>query len=76
MNKPFNAPQDFTAKFPNYVYRDSKGRETVQWRQAALEMANDRAKLIEALRKAMHQVAHADDCRAIQALLVEIGEAK
>lgn len=53
MNQPFTAPQDFTAKFPSYVYRSGNGSETVQWRQAALDMANDRAKLIDALADVM-----------------------
>ena len=72
----FSTPEDFTARFPTYIYRSGKGGSTVQWRQAALDMANDRAKLVEALRNAMHQVAKAEDCRAIQNLLVEIGEIK
>lgn len=50
MNQPFSAPQDFTNKFPRYVYRSGKGASTVQWRQAAMDMANDRAKLVEALQ--------------------------
>ena len=36
--------------------------------------ANAYPKLVEALRNAMHQVAKPEDCRAIQDLLVEIGE--
>ena len=47
----FTQPTDFTKHFPRYVYRSGKGRESVQWREAALDMANDRAKLIEALRE-------------------------
>lgn len=38
--------------------------------------ANAYPKLIEALRTAMHQVVKAEDCRAIQNLLVEMGEAQ
>lgn len=47
----FSTPKDFTDRFPAYVYRNGFGA-TVQWRQAALDMANDRAKLIQALRDA------------------------
>lgn len=38
--------------------------------------ANAYPKLIEALREAMHGVKSAEQCRAIQALLVELGEIK
>lgn len=54
----FTQPTDFTERFPKYVYRSGKGKESVQWREAALDMANDRAKLVEALSKAR------DDLRA------------
>ena len=40
------------------------------------QLANDRARLVEALRDAMHQVKSAKTCRAIQDLLVSIGEIK
>ena len=38
--------------------------------------ANAYPRLVEALREAMHQVTKAEDCRAIQDLLVSIGEIK
>lgn len=74
--KPFNAPQDFTAKFPNYVYRSGKGQESVQWREAALDMANDRAKLVAALKRTIPALI-SNDCPVVddvQNLLRELGE--
>jgi hypothetical protein len=35
---------------------------------------NDRKRMVEALREAMHQVSDAGACRAIQNLLVDLGE--
>lgn len=73
MNQTFTAPQDFTAKFPQYVYRSGKGVESVQWRQAALDMANDRAKLIEFTRLVLNgMVDRVTLCREASALLKEV----
>lgn len=73
----FQTPDSFTNSFPKYVYRSQKGVATVQWRQAALDMANDRAKLVEAL-KALHaespnQTVAGNNART---LLRELGEDK
>jgi hypothetical protein len=70
--KTFTAPKDFTDKFPRYVYRDGKGKESVQWREAALDMANDRAKLVEALRDTL-TVIEAKMSRNEGLTLAEIG---
>lgn len=40
-----STPQAFITKFPKYVYRSHKGKETVQWRQAALEMYEENQRL-------------------------------
>jgi hypothetical protein len=63
----FTAPAEFTKCFPEYVYRSGKGSETVQWREAALDMANDRAKLIEELRTlaAKYESLWAEHCEKV-----------
>lgn len=69
MKTTFATPKDFTAKFPKYIYRDGRSRETVQWREAALDMANDRAKLVAMV------ATYADDPNSPAfALLRELGE--
>ena len=74
-------PQDFTAKFPRYVYRSHKGQVSVQWREAALDIYEDRRKLVEALHYLSSKVEDGDDAlgtqqgRVIaQALLRSLGE--
>jgi hypothetical protein len=77
---PFT-PETFKAAFPRRVYRDHNGRESVQWREAALDMATTNARLIEALRAEVeinqrartHAEAIAVGERSI-ALLAELGE--
>lgn len=81
-------PKDFTEKFPSYVYRSGKGSATVQWRQAAIDMANEREKLVRALRvELIERDAAAADAQnpvrrayeqeraeKLRALLTELGE--
>lgn len=72
-------PESFTKMFPKYVYRDGKGRETVQWREAALDMANDRAKLVTLLSVVAQNLSDRGATRQwmedhARALLRELGE--
>jgi hypothetical protein len=67
-------PQDFTTKFPRYVYRSHKGRESVQWREAALDMYDERAKLVEALRDSLPMLRACKRDHTVSAILRELGE--
>lgn len=49
-------PDEFAAANRRYVYRDGKGKETVQWREAALNLSATNAALVEALQTIAAQV--------------------
>ena len=81
-------PRDFVNRFPKYVYRSHKGAETVQWKQAALDMYEDRARLVEALHAVLDivepfgpRITPAENVdrpvvTAARALLAKLGEDK
>ena len=65
---------DFQKLYPRYVYRSHKGRVSMLWREAAIDMAKDRAKLVMMLQSVIDMYAPTpSQAVAAKALLREMG---